>query len=160
MLPLGHLGPHPGDGELRETKFTRDEQRTVMTLWSIFRSPLIMGGDLPSTDQWTKSLLTNPEVIAVDQHSHDNRALVNSETTAIWLARLENEAGYYLAVFNLSDSELTIHHEWKDLGLTEESFRVRDLWERRNIGSAPLLNVKLRPHASALYRLTAKRGRH
>ncbi len=47
MLPLGHLGPHPGDGELRETRFTRDEQRTMMTLWSIVRSPLVMGGDFP-----------------------------------------------------------------------------------------------------------------
>jgi alpha-galactosidase len=156
MLPLGHLGPHPGDGELRETKFTRDEQRTVMTLWSIFRSPLIMGGDLPSTDLWTKSLLTNPDVIAVDQHSHDNHALVNNDTIAIWLARPENEAGYYLAVFNLGASELTVNYEWKDLGLTEGGFRVRDLWERKNIGSAPSLTVKLRPHASALYRLTGK----
>jgi alpha-galactosidase len=160
MLPLGHLGPHPGDGELRETKFTRDEQRTMMTLWSIFRSPLIMGGDLPSTDKWTKSLLTNPEVIAVDQHSHDNHALVSSDTIAIWLARPENNAGYYLAVFNSGDSEQTVHYEWKDLGLTEGGFRVRDLWQRKNIGSATSLTVTLRPHASALYRLTGNRHPH
>jgi len=157
MLPLGHLGPHPGDGELRETRFTRDEQRTMMTLWSVFRSPLIIGGDLPSTDAWTRKLLTNPEVIAVDQHSHDNRAIVNTDTTAVWLAQSENEAGYYLAVFNLQDTEQIVRYEWKDLGLTEGSFRVRDLWERKNLGPTLSLTIKLRPHASKLYRLARNR---
>jgi alpha-galactosidase len=160
MLPLGHLGPHPGDGEPRETRFTKDEQRTMMTLWSIFRSPLIMGGDLPSSDEWTTSLLTNPEVIAVDQHSHDNRAVLTTDTTAVWLARsgnyqFEEERGgnqnYYVAVFNIGDSEQTIRYEWKDLGLKGASYNVRDLWERKNAGSAPSLTVKLRPHASVLY---------
>jgi hypothetical protein len=154
MLPLGHLGPHPGDGELRETKFTQDEQRTVITLWSIFRSPLIMGGDLPSTDPWTKSLLTNPEVIAVDQHSRGNHAIVNTDQIAVWIAESDEKLGYYLAVFNLTDSEQTVHYEWKDLGLTEGSFRVRDLWRRKNAGSESVLTVKLRAHASELYRLT------
>lgn len=64
MLPLGHLGPSPGVEPVRETRFTHDEQRTMMTLWSIFRSPLIMGGNLLSADKWTTSLLTNSEVIA------------------------------------------------------------------------------------------------
>jgi hypothetical protein len=164
MLPLGHLGPHPGESELRETRLTRDEQRTTMTLWSIFRSPLIMGGDLPSSDKWTESLLTNPEVIAVDQHSHDERAVVSTSTTAVWLARPENPTvdthsanqNYYLAVFNLGDSEQSIHYEWKDLELNAASYNVRDLWERKNTGSAPSLTVRLRPHASVLYRLSGQ----
>jgi alpha-galactosidase len=163
MLPLGHLGPHPGDGEPRETRFTRDEQRTMMTLWSIFRSPLIMGGDLSSSDGWTKSLLTNPEVIAVDQHSRGNRAVISTDKIAVWLAQPEREPGfrklgyrelgYYVAVFNLSDSEQTVHYDWKDLGLTEGSYRMRDLWARKNAGSATSLTIKLRPHASELYLL-------
>jgi len=166
MLPLGQLRPHPGDGEPRATRFTKDEQRTVMTLWSIFRSPLIMGGDLPASDAWTMSLLTNPEVIAVDQHSHHNRAVLTTDTTAVWLARrgdyqVEEERGgnpnYYLAVFNIGDSEQTIRYEWRDLGLKDASYRVRNLWERKDAGSARSLTVKLRPHASVLYQLTAKR---
>jgi alpha-galactosidase len=156
MLPLGHLGPHPGEGELRETRLTKDEQRTMLTLWSIFRSPLIMGGDLASADKWTASLLTNPEVIAVDQHSQDNQAVVTTDTAAMWLAQPEHEQGYYLAVFNIGDSEQTVHYAWKDLGLKDASYRVRDLWERKNAGSALSLTVKLRPHASVLYRLTGK----
>src|SRR5581483_8881531 len=69
MLPIGYLGPRPGQGKARATNFTRDEQRTLMTLWSIFRSPLIMGGNLTKLDKWTTSLLTNSDVIAVHQHS-------------------------------------------------------------------------------------------
>ena len=57
-----------GWGKPRTTRLTRDEQRTQLTLWSIFRSPLIIGGNLTLFDEWTESLLTNPEVIAVDQH--------------------------------------------------------------------------------------------
>src|SRR3984885_9343570 len=154
MLPLGHLGPHPGDGEVRETRLNPHEKRTMITLWSIFRSPLIMGGDLPSSDRWTRSLLTNPEVIAVDQHSRNNRPIVNTDKIAVWLAQPENGPGYYLAVFNLADGEQTFHSEWKDLRLTEASYSVRNLWDRKNSGVAPSLTVKLRPHASQLYRLT------
>jgi alpha-galactosidase len=153
MLPLGHLGPHPGDGELRETRFTRDEQRTMMTLWSIVRSPLIMGGDLPSSDKWTKSLLSNPEVIAVDQRSSGNHPVVSTDKAAIWLAQPDRKHGYYLAVFNLSDSEQTVDYEWIDLGLTQASYRMRDLWGRKNTGPKSSLTVRLRPHASKLYRI-------
>ena len=164
MLPLGHLGPHPGDGVLRETRFTKDEQRTMMTLWSIFRSPLIIGGDLVSADEWTTSLLTNPEVIAVDQHSYENRAVITTDTVAVWLARggdsgvyYRTDQGHYIAVFNIGDSEQTIHHDWKDLGLTEKSYKIRDLWERENLGNAQSLTVKLKPHASVLYLVQGKR---
>jgi alpha-galactosidase len=162
MLPLGHLGPHPGDGELRETRFSKDEQRTMMTLWSIFRSPLIMGGELTSADKWTASLLTNPEVIAVDQQSRENRAAVSTDTTAVWVARpayqfseeRSAKQNYYLAVFNIGDVDRTIHYEWKELGLRDGRYKMRDLWERKGAGSASSLTVTLRAHASALYRIT------
>jgi alpha-galactosidase len=162
MLPLGHLGPHPGAGELRDTRFTKDEQRTMITLWSIFRSPLIMGGDLLSMDPWTGSLLTNPEVIAVDQMSAENHAVITGDTTAVWLARtgLYTDVApedYYLAVFNLADSEQTLHYVWKDVGLKGNSYKVRDLWQRKNLGAAKELNLTLPPHASVLYRVTDRK---
>jgi hypothetical protein len=129
-----------------------------MTLWAIFRSPLMMGGDLPSSDAWTTSLLTNPEVIAVDQWSRENRAVITTDTRAVWIARPEKirsdkGLGYYVAVFNIGESEQTIHYEWKDLGLEGRSYKVRDLWERRDLPQAMSLTVKLQPHASALYRV-------
>ena len=73
MLAIGRLRLASNGGKGEASKFTPDEQRTMMTLWSIMRSPLIMGGDLPQCDAFTLSLLTNPEVIAVDQHSRNNR---------------------------------------------------------------------------------------
>jgi hypothetical protein len=157
MLPLGRLGPHPGEGEPRETKFTRDEQRTMLTLWSIFRSPLMMGGDLPSCDPWTTSLLTNREVIAVDQHSTENRPVITTDSTVIWTARPESGPGYYVAAFNISDREQEIRYEWKELQLPESIYEVRDLWSLTNLGTAKSLAAKLRPHASLLYRVNVKR---
>lgn len=153
MLPLGYLGPHPGADEPRQTRFTRDEQRTMMTLWVMFRSPLIMGGDLLSLDDWTMSLLANDEVIAVDQRSRANRPVLRDHDIVIWTARPENSDNYYVAVFNLSDKQQEAAYAWRDLGLDRTSFSVRDLWERKGIGSASELRVTLKPHASALWRL-------
>jgi hypothetical protein len=155
MLPLGRLGPSPGAGDVRNTRFTRDEQRTMMSLWAIFRSPLIMGGDLLSMDPWTTSLLTNAEVLAVNQLSRENHPVLTSDRAALWLARPEDGDGYYLAVFNIGDSEQTLHYPWKDLGIAEGSYRVRDLWEAKDLAAASDLRATLKPHASALYRLTA-----
>ncbi|HEY1262128.1 MAG TPA: glycoside hydrolase family 27 protein [Terriglobales bacterium] len=155
MLPLGHLGPSPGAGESRETRLTRDEQRTVMTLWVMLRSPLIMGGDLPSSDKWTESLLNNPEVIAVDQNSSENRAVVNTSTSAVWIARAAPKA-YYLGIFNVGDSDQAMSYAWKDLGLSAGTYELRDLWERKNLEDAGELKVTLKPHASVLYRITVK----
>lgn len=98
MLPLGVL-------ELgrRRTRFTPDEQRTLMTLWSIARSPLIHGGDLTRTDPATLALLTNPEVIAVDQESSDNRPLFDRDGLVAWTAAVPGSPDRYLALFNTRD---------------------------------------------------------
>jgi hypothetical protein len=159
MLPIGHLGPHPGEGEARETRFTRDEQRALMTLWAIFRSPLMIGGNLPSMDAWTTSLLTNPEVLAVNQRSYNNRAALTTDKTAVWTAAelALDYAPQYIAIFNISDAEQTLHYEWKDLGLPEYDYAVRDLWEQRNLQRMRSLTVKLAPHASVLYSLSRHR---
>nr|UXE44968.1 alpha-galactosidase A [uncultured bacterium] len=155
MLPLGGLGPHAGEGETRDTKLTRDEQRTLVTLWSMFRSPLMMGGDLLSCDEWTKSLLTNAEVIAVDQHSVDNRPVMTTATNIVWLAQTEDRSAHYLAAFNISDSEQAVSYQWQDFGLRAKRYQVRDLWETKELGVAQSFTVKIPPHASVLYRVTA-----
>jgi hypothetical protein len=72
MLPLGYLGPAPGWGKARQTQLTHDEQKTLLTLWAMMRSPMMMGGDLPHSDAWTTSLLTNRDAFEVDQHSIGN----------------------------------------------------------------------------------------
>jgi len=72
MMPLGEIGPHPGMGPPRASRLTPAEQQTLVTAWCVFRSPLIMGGNLPLSGPQTMALLTNPEVLAVDQHSTGN----------------------------------------------------------------------------------------
>ncbi|MBV8551160.1 MAG: glycoside hydrolase family 27 protein [Acidobacteriaceae bacterium] len=151
MLPLGYIGPRPGWGKARETELTQDEQRTVMTLWSVFRSPLIMGGNLTRMDEWTTSLLTNDEVLTVDQHSKANRVVANDAKKAVWTAQPATQSGLYVALFNLDDQPQTLQFDWADLSLSGKVHRVRDLWQHRDLGSSKKLRVILRPHASVLY---------
>jgi alpha-galactosidase len=153
MLPIGRLEPAPGWGEPRSTRLTKDEQRTLLTLWSIFRSPLFMGGNLLRCDDWTKSLLTNVEVIAVDQHSKGNHAVETTAKSAVWIAQPETGAGYYVAIFNRSDATETLHYTWSQLGLAGAEYAVRDLWKQQDVKGAKSIDVTFEPHASILYSL-------
>jgi alpha-galactosidase len=153
MLPIGYLGPRPGLGSARPTCLSRDEQRTLLTLWSILRSPLILGGDLPRSDEWTTSLLTNAEVIAVDQHSIGNRPLLTTNGVVIWSAGPPDGKGRYLAIFNRSESAQQFALEWNEVGLvSNRAYKLRDLWEHKELGTATSLQVTLQPHACVLYR--------
>jgi alpha-galactosidase len=152
MLPIGSLRPAAGWGEPRESRLTHDEQRTLLTLWCIFRSPLIMGGNLLLMDAWTTSLLTNAEVIAVNQHSVDNHPVITTDNVVIWTARPESGKDSYVAVFNISETAQTIRYSWSDLGLAAPSYKLRDLWKRADVGSATSLEITLPPHASVIYR--------
>jgi hypothetical protein len=154
MLPVGYLGPAPGWGKARQTRLTHDEQRTLFTLWSIFRSPLMIGGDLTSSDEWTTALLTNPDVIEVDQHSTDSHPVIAEGKTIAWLSTAAYGGGYYLALFNVSPDAEQIHQDWKNFGLTAGKYKVRDLWERKNLGSAKSVDLTLSSHACVLYRLS------
>jgi hypothetical protein len=154
MLPFGHLGPAPGWGQPRDTRLSHDEQRMLMTLWAIFPSPLMLGGELPKADAWTLSLLTNPEVIAVDQHSTGNHPVIRTKNTVVWLAQAGSGHGQYLAVFNLTESRADVRFEWKELGLAGTSYERRDLWEHKDLGSAGAFTAALPPHGCMLYRLT------
>ena len=153
MLPIGYIGPRPGLGSARQTRFSHDEQRSLLTFWSIIRSPLILGADLPHNDDWTTSLLTNTEVIAVDQHSTANRPLITTNGAVIWSARPEDGKGHYLAIFNRGDAAEDIDMEWNELGLvTGKGYKLRDLWEHKDLAPATSLKLKLQPHACLLYR--------
>jgi hypothetical protein len=150
MLPLGYLGPIPGWGEPRHSRFSADEARTLITLWSIARSPLILGANLTQMDELTESLLTNSEVIAVNQHSSENKPTIQTDTAVAWTAK--DVAGkHYVALFNIGESQQTLSYGWKQLGLSGSSYKVRDLWKKKDLGSAATLQVVLAPHASALY---------
>ena len=132
MLPLGVLAMGR-----RKTRLTAAEQTTLLTLWSIARSPLIMGGDLRKLDDFTLSLLTNDEVLGVNQSSEDNREIFRGDGLAAWQARPTRGGGTYLAVFNLRDATpasagATLPIQLADLGLSGP-VRVRDLWRRADV---------------------------
>jgi hypothetical protein len=98
MLPLGNIRAWQTTGAW--THFTHDEQTTLITLWCIARSPLILGANLPKNDDFTLSLLTNDEVLAVDQNSTNNHQLFNKNNHIAWLADIPGSKDKYLALFN------------------------------------------------------------
>jgi hypothetical protein len=153
MLPLGHLGPRPGNDKERETSLNHEEQRTVMNLWCIFRSPLIMGGNLTSMDDWTTSLLTNAEVLAVDQHASGGRQVIAGNNTAVWRAQ-DSDGAYYIAAFNLGEETRALQWSWQQLGLPAAAYQLRDLWLHKDLGSAQRLGVTLKAHGSIMLRAT------
>jgi len=154
MLPLGHLSPAPGWGKPRQTQLSHNEQRTLMTLWAIFPSPLMIGGELTAADGWTTSLLTNPEVLAVDQRSKGNHPVLATDEVVVWVAGSDEGRGTYVAIFNRGAEPADIHYTWKQLQLDGREYALRDLWERKDAGTAGALTAKLLPHACLLYRAT------
>jgi hypothetical protein len=155
MLPVGRLAPSPGWGPPRLSRLTHDEQRTLMTLWSIARSPLMIGGNLTEIDEWTTSLLTNREILAVDQHATNSRQVLNDGRIVTWLAQTSDRDREYLAVFNRAESTQVIERSWKDMGLNGNSHRVRDVWEHKDLGRAPSLRIQLPGHGCVLYRVSS-----
>jgi alpha-galactosidase len=153
MLPIGYLGPAPGWEKVRASRLTHDEQRTMLTLWCMFRSPLMVGGNLLQSDAWTTALLTNSEVIAIDQESTANRAAVTTDSIVIWTAQAKNPKQQYVAVFNRSEMQQSVRYSWKDLGLSANKYKLRDLWLRTELGQKDSLMVDLAPHSCVVYRV-------
>jgi len=154
MLPMGKLRVTAKEGGGAPSKFTADEQQTVMTLWSIFRSPLIFGGDLPSLDPATTALVTNDEVLDVDQHSHGGHQALEEGTVRAWTAVASNPQDYNVAVFNLGEETRSVNLLWNRFFHVGSTAEVRDLWEKRDLGRSTGIHVELRAHASVLYRIS------
>ena len=149
MLPLGRLALGS-----RDTKFTLHEQRSLMTLWSIARSPLIMGGDLRHLDAATLALLTNREVLAVNQESTDNQPHFIEDGMRVWTARSARRQARYLALFNMADKEREVGVDLRWLGISSPA-HVRDLWARADLGTMRgHVAQRLGAHGAGLYRLT------
>jgi len=108
MLPLGHIGIRSvdGPGGDRQTRFTHAEQRTMMTLWGLMQSPLIMGGELPDLDDWTTSLLTNPDILAMDDALTSKAEVFRNDQLIVWQAASPQHS--YTALFNVGDADLTV----------------------------------------------------
>ena len=105
MLPLGKISIRGERGAERWTQFTRDEQYTMMSLWTIFKSPLMFGGHLPENDAATDSLLTNRDVLYMHHYSMNNREVSNRDNLVMWSADDPANGDKFVALFNLGGSE-------------------------------------------------------
>jgi hypothetical protein len=123
MLPLGKIGLRAERGEPRMTAFTKDEQYSLITLFAIFRSPLMFGGDLPGNDEFTLSLITNKDVLEVNQHSTNGKQLFRENDLIAWTANDPKTGDKYLALFNASDQQPVVESKavWKSDQITPET---------------------------------------
>jgi hypothetical protein len=157
MLPEGALMPHPGWGDPRQSRYTRDEQRTEFTLWVISRSPLILGTNLTKLDDFTRSLITNKDALEINQHAIESgqglMPIKDGKTDSFpqryWYARTRGHQ--YLAVFNLQDQATTSDLPWLVFHLTEKPHAIFDIWNQKHIPRAKTLHVELAPHGCALF---------
>jgi alpha-galactosidase len=158
MLPLGNIRTWQEKDDW--TRFTRDEQTTLMTLWCIARSPLIMGGNMPRNDAFTLSLMTNDEVIAVNQASTNNRQVLaaSDNTQYVWAADVPGSRDKYVAMFNAASPEPAgqaslVAVPLADIGVTGPC-QIRDLWAHQDLGRAvTTVSATVSPHGALLYRI-------
>ncbi len=155
MIPLGRISIRGERGEDRMTRLSKDEQYSLMTLFTIFRSPLFFGGDLPSNDDFTLSLLTNKDVLKMHRESEKVRQLFKTEEKLAVTSNSNTSDDIYLAIFNISDDEnpLNIEVNLDDLGI-EGSCTFINLWTGEEVGEYSTVFSKVLPaHASGLYKI-------
>jgi alpha-galactosidase len=133
MLIVGNLGWGPN---LHPTRLTPNEQITHITLWSLLASPLLLGCDLSQLDKFTLDLLTNDDVLDVNQDPLGRPAArkVKTEATQIW-ARPLWDGTTAVGLFNLGPEPIAVTAQWSDLGITGPQ-PVRDLWRKKDIGTS------------------------
>jgi len=162
MLPFGSLSPHPGWGEARDSHLTHDEERTEFTLWAIARSPLILGTNLTKLDDFTRSLITNKEVLSVNQNIAESHPVISVPPSfshaRLWIAtRKGPHPATYIAVFNIDDKPAHLQAPLEEINAGLAHQRLVSVWDEKALPSEPgMLDATLAPHACALYRVEAK----
>lgn len=152
MMIVGQVG---WGENLHPTRLTPDEQYTHVSLWSMLSAPLLIGCDISKLDDFTLNLLSNDEVIAVNQDPLGRQAqqLLKTDGYQIWIKDLEDGCKA-LAMFNLGDSYNVVRFYWNNLGLPENSYHVRDLWRQKDLGNfASMFATKVAPHGVTLIKI-------
>ena len=165
-LLLGHIAyvpfnQHPPNvhiDRLMPPPVTPDEQYAQMSLWSLLSAPLIIGGDLTTLDSFSLSMLTNDEVIAVDQDPLGRPAIKVSEQgkLSVWVKDLE-DGSKAIGLFNLGEGEQEVGAKWADLELSGDQ-SMRDLWRQKDLGKFNgEFHALVAPHGAVLVRTTPGR---
>lgn len=156
MLPIGAI--LQDYDKSNRTKFTEDEQITMMTLWCIFRSPLMIGGDLTKCDPFTLQLLTNDGILGMlkkSRHAHQIwRKAIDGVEHILWTAACA-DGGQYVAVFNVGEADSMLMVSLSDLEL-EKPMKCTDLWSGATTQADTALSAKLPAHGAAAFLLKNK----
>ncbi|MGZ3820872.1 MAG: alpha-galactosidase [Mucilaginibacter sp.] len=157
MLQIGKLSKRGPVGPERYSRLTEDELYTHMTFWCIYRSPLLMGGNMPENRSLDLKLLTNEEVLAVDQRGRDPRQLYFTKDDRLaWYSKSADSKDIYVALFNLSNHEQTIGIDFTSLHL-KGKVMVRDLWKKNNVGLFENnYEQTIKTHGTALLKISAQ----
>lgn len=135
MLPLGKLGKGFGGAEWN-TNFTKDEQVTMMTLWCIFGSPLMIGAELTKLDEWTLDLLTRKDILKLVSNDYVGKQFDKNEDYAIWSCLNQKTGEKYIAFFNFTESELEIKCNVKEVeqfaDVEADVISAKELWSRKD----------------------------
>lgn len=155
MLPIGELRPWPDVGPgPRRTRLTPVEQQTHMSLWAMARSPLIFGGNLTLLDKETIALLTNADILKIDQTATASRQVLHQGDLIVWTADLPGKR-YALAAFNLGDKPMKLDRPLSDFALVGE-FNAKNAWTGEQLKSITNVSTTLEPHASIVLMLGKK----
>ena len=153
MLPIGYIKQDYSPDIT--TQFTKDEQVTMLTLWSIFRSPLIIGGEMTKFDDFTMSLLTNEGILKMHRnarHSHQVwRREMNSSEIVLWTAA-DAEGCQYAALFNIGENSADISVPLTELEIYEAK-DITELWSNEAF-HADNISADLAPHSARAYYLS------
>jgi hypothetical protein len=153
MMIVGQVGW--GD-HLHPTKLTPDEQYTHVSLWCLLSAPLLIGCDLSKLDDFTLNLLTNDEVLALDQDplGRQARQIIKKESYQVWMKELE-DGNRAIGIFNTGEEYANILVNWAELGLKNNAYKVRDLWRQKDLGNPTgLFSTKVAPHGVTLIKVS------
>lgn len=156
MLPIGNLriGGFPGRDDEHLTRLTHPEIISLMTLWSIARSPLMWGGDPLTTPDSYDQYLLNKEVLKVNQNSSNNREILRRRDHRVWIADVPDSKDVYVALFNLKTKEQPVEFRYFWDKLHNNSYRIHDLWNDKDLGIHEKdFSQTLPAHGAGLYRL-------
>ncbi|HIR00448.1 MAG TPA: glycoside hydrolase family 27 protein [Candidatus Scybalocola faecavium] len=135
MLPVGMIGR--GFLQERMTRFTKDEQKTMFALWCIFKSPLMAGACLTKLDDWTLELLTNWDLLKLQDPDYDSCEVVLDDDHAVWFADSRERDCFTAAVFNLSDTtskytlDLKVLDRFSRLDLLQKDVQLWDIYGQK-----------------------------
>lgn len=154
MLAIGNLRLRGPFGEPGKSRFTPDELYTHLTLWSIFQSPLMIGAHMPLMDESLLNMLTNEEVIAVNQQGEHAREVFSRNNQVIWMSNAKGTEDKYVAFFNLGEAAQSIVMKFSQYQLADQ-YMVRDLWERKDLGKiSNEIAVTVPSHGAKLFKFT------